>query len=151
MAPATGFGISVQTVAQFWLIWQLREHYQVETFLFVLPPVAAMVVLFLAASAALPSEVPERGLDLKQWYFGNRRRYWGLIVALAVAFSITDGVIYFTHALPAMEPLTFIGENTIVAMLALSLMRSQSVWWHSVCIVLFLIVNVGGNAALRLS
>ncbi|HEX3808278.1 MAG TPA: hypothetical protein VHW02_01155 [Rhizomicrobium sp.] len=151
MAPANALGISVQTIAQFWLLWQLRDHYKVETFLFVLPPVAAMVVLFLAASAALPSEVPEQGLDLKLWYFQNCTRYWGLIVALAVAFAVTDLVVYFTHAMPAMEPLIFLGQNAIVAALAVSLMRTRSPWWHGFCIVLFLVVQIGGNAALRLT
>jgi hypothetical protein len=151
MAPATALSSVISVLSQFWLIWQLRAHYRVGSFLFVLPVVATMVVLYLVASATLPREVPPEGLDLKEWYFDNRKRYWGLMLALVVSFALTDAVILFTHAVPAKEAIGFIAQSTIVAAICIWLMRTRAVWPHGIFIVLLLAVNVVGNANLQLN
>src|SRR5262249_41452497 len=75
MAPATAANSILLILAQFWLFWQLRSHPPFNNYLVALSPITTMLVLFLAASAALPNHVPEAGLDLKEWYFGNCARY----------------------------------------------------------------------------
>lgn len=151
MAPVTALNSVLLTLSQFFLFWELRTHSPFNNYLRALPPLATMLTLFLAASAALPSEVPPEGLDLKQWYFGNRVRYWGLTIVLMGCFIVTNSVAYFSHMVPGPQALTFSVEAAITAILAASLIWSQAAWWHGIVIVLFLVTGLAGNAGLTLT
>ena len=150
MAPVTALNSILLVLSQFFLLWELRKHSPFNDYLHALSPVATMMVLFLTASAALPSEVPEAGLDLKQWYFGNGARYWGLNIALMGCFVFTNVLVYFTRAVPGREALFLSVEAAIVAIFCASLIWSKAVWWHSIVIVLFLVTALVGNAGLTL-
>jgi hypothetical protein len=151
MAPVTAVNSILLILSQFFLLWELRAHSPFNTYLHALSPVTTMLMLFLTASAALPSDVPAEGLDLKEWYFGNRARYWGLTIALMGCFVFTNGVAYFTHAVPGWQALALSVEAVTAALFAASLIWSKAVWWHSVVIVLFFVTSLAGNAGLTLS
>lgn len=150
MALATALNSILLILSQFWLFWALRQHSPFNNYLRALSPVATMLVLFLAASAALPSQVPDEGLDLREWYFANRARYWGLGVALMGCFTVTNAIVYATHAVPGPLPLIFMAQNAVIAVLCGTLIWTRAAWWHGLCIVLFLAAGLAGNAGLTL-
>jgi hypothetical protein len=51
---------------------------------------AALVSIFLLASAALPDAIPEDGLDLAAYYDENRRYFWGMFGLFALLAFILD-------------------------------------------------------------
>ena len=98
---------------------------------------AALISVFLLASAALPDEIPEDGLDLGAYYVENRRYFWGMFTLFALlafvldllAASETTGVP--TGALNAIPTLG-------IAALMLSLAFVENRRFHSVVVLLFL-------------
>lgn len=151
MAPALAINAIIFVLSQFWLTWQLREHYRVGSFLDILPIVTSLSMVYLVASATLPSRVPEEGLDLREWYFENRKRYWGLVLAMSAAFIFANLMSLLMHAFPAPVVAIFIAESIAVGALSVSLIRSRNAWWHSVCIVLVIAMNLINDAGLQLS
>lgn len=51
---------------------------------------AALVSMFLLASAALPDEVPEDGLNLRAYYDENRRYFWILFTVFTLLAFVLD-------------------------------------------------------------
>jgi hypothetical protein len=76
--PTAAAAVTIQVMAQFWVFWFSRAEERTYTFAstFVLACVLALV--FLIASAVLPDEVPEAGIDLRVFYEENRRYFWSL-------------------------------------------------------------------------
>jgi hypothetical protein len=97
---------------------------------------AALITMFLLASAALPDEVPDDGLDLSAYYDENRRYFWVLfalfnLLAFALdSLAITDGSV-------GTGPLRAIPSLSIAALL-LSLAFVRKHPYHSVVVVLLL-------------
>ncbi len=52
----------------------------------VIPYFVALLLLFLAASASLPDEVPEAGIDLKQFAERTHLYFWSVYTAFVVAW-----------------------------------------------------------------
>jgi hypothetical protein len=52
-----------------------------------LPLYAAFSLMFLACAATLPDRIPDQGIDLREYYFANTRRVWGLFAG-AFAFGL---------------------------------------------------------------
>jgi hypothetical protein len=91
---ATGF-VFLSVLSEFFSLWQFRGLVALSFFGLVgLMSVATLVAL--AACAALPDEVPAEGLDLRAFYFGNRRYLYGVLaLAYAADFARTT-VLYWT-------------------------------------------------------
>jgi hypothetical protein len=82
MAPATAANASLVTLGEFWILWSDRDQWKGNfSFFEFLPYAVALFLMFLSAAATLPDEIPAEGLDLKIFYFDNRRHYWGLVAA----------------------------------------------------------------------
>ena len=82
MAPATAVNASLVTLGEFWILWTDRNQWTGNySFFQFLPYAIALLLMFLSAAATLPDEVPAEGIDLKAFYFDNRRHYWGLVAA----------------------------------------------------------------------
>lgn len=47
----------------------------------VVPPFLALILVFLAASAVLPDEIPDAGLDLGEFFDEQRAYFWGIYSA----------------------------------------------------------------------
>lgn len=96
MAPATAVNASLVTLGEFWILWGDRDLWKGPFSLFQFLPFAiSLFFMFLSAAATLPDEVPEEGLDLKAFYFDNRRHYWGLVAAY-FAFNIAINLVNLT-------------------------------------------------------
>jgi hypothetical protein len=151
MAPATALNSILLILSQFWLFWQLRSQAPFSSYIVALSPIATMLMLFLVASASLPRHVPAEGLDLKEWYFDNRARFWGLSIALSGCFFATNVVVYFAHIEQSALAIAFIPQCLIAAALCASVISSRAVWWHTVIIILFIASNLVSNLHLTLS
>jgi hypothetical protein len=107
MALATGVNASLLTLGQFWILWGDRDQWTGDfSFFEFLPFGVSLLFMFLSASATLPDKVPDEGIDLKAFYFDNRRHYWGLVAA------------YFTF-------------NILLNLLGLIRFGANEVWWHN--------------------
>ena len=138
MAPATAIYAATITLGSFWSLWVRRNDVVHHTFLTALPTAIALGLLFLTCAAALPDDVPQSGLDLKAYYFDNRRRFWGfstgthalnLLTWLLALVQFDDGGKAMTHGF-----LPMIG-NGMEAAVSLSLVFVRASWWHAIGIV----------------
>lgn len=150
MAPATAFNSILLILSQFWLFWSLHAHSPFNNFLIALAPIGTMLVLFLMTSATLPSQIPEAGLDLKQWYFDNCSRFWGLVIALMGCFIVTNTLVFLIHGVSGPQPLIFIGQCVITAAWCASLIWSRAAWWHGTSIVAQIAINLAEFGSLTL-
>lgn len=73
---------------ELWILTRL-EHVTYFQLVWLLAP---QFVYFLAASAVLPDQVPEEGLDLLAWYM-DERRYLFAVLGLAMMLDVIGAVI----------------------------------------------------------
>jgi hypothetical protein len=135
MAPATAVYAATVTLGSFWSLFVRRGNVDHHTFLTSLPTAIALGLLFLTCAASLPDDVPEQGIDLKAYYFDNRKRFWG--------FSTGTHVLNLLTWLFALVELGFHGKtlaqslypmvgNSMEAAVSLSLVFARAPWWHAV-------------------
>ena len=138
-APAIAFLSAVLVIGEFMSTWSSKNG--TIRFINVLPTVGLFVLLFLGAAAALPDEVPPEGLNLRNFYFSNRAHFWGLMTLFMLAQAL----------LVALNPLNrtslsslflFVGQDLLVALICASLIWIGRSWWHAVCIMAFLGVEI---------
>jgi hypothetical protein len=105
-----------------------------------LPTLGSLVILFLMLAAVLPDEVPERGLDLKEWYFGNARYFWSLNV---VGLTILLVSFAATHLRTGPDVLQFLTHQVLnFALLAGAVLLSftKRLWVHGLYVAFALAV-----------
>lgn len=102
---------------------------------------AALIAMFLLASAALPDAVPEDGLDLAAYYDENRRYFWSLFAVFTLLSFVLDVLAYTgAPAIPA-GPLRAIPTLGIAALLlSLAFVRKRA---YHVGVVLLLLLFFG--------
>lgn len=99
-----------------------------------------LLLLYLVASAVLPDEVPEAGLDLEDHYYRTRRHFWGLLTAVYVmllAYAALRPV--FTEQ--PLVPMALV-SNAVMAAVSLSLARVRRTGYHSVVVVLLVALTL---------
>lgn len=148
LAPAMAVNAVLFTLATFWrqwVQWQINPHRTIY-FISELPLSAGFFLLYLACAATLPDDVPERGLDLRAYYFDNRRRIWGLFSATfalylstwAIGFAQTGSIV--TLQLNAI----YILMEVVGLVLAIVTLIARAVWWNHIAVIalgiLFLLV-----------
>jgi hypothetical protein len=98
-----------------------------------------LLLLFLVASAALPSEIPAEGIDLKQFYIGNRRYFWGLQAGVDLVLML------FALLQPKIsgQPVNMVAviSNLIMAAVAVSLVLVRRIGYHA-AVVLILVTLI---------
>ena len=105
-----------------------------------LPTLASLVVLFLMLAAVLPDEVPERGLDLRQWYWDNCRYFW-LLNVIGLAILLTEFAAIHVRTWP--DVLQFLSEKRLnIALLAgaVLLLFTKRPWAHGAYVIFALAV-----------
>jgi hypothetical protein len=133
-------GLVALTVLQFWWTFFRTGRLQAwSVYGQFLPLLALVVVLVLLASAALPDEVPEPGLDLAAYYADNARYFWSLY-ALFLALAGVVTVWPAWGARPAGALLASQIPNVVVLSLAGSLAVVRRRAYHAVLVPLLLVV-----------
>lgn len=112
-------------VAWWWALFGLRAavEWNFFYFLFVL---LSPVTLFLAATFALPDVGEERTIDMRAYYWDNRRFFFGLLAASTLLDAVRRGV----HAGTMADPGAL--ANAITGLLLASLGASRSERYHAV-------------------
>lgn len=67
------------TLVLWWWSFRWFSAITSETIASFLPKFVLLVVSFLMMAAALPDEIPESGIDLRQYYFSSRVHLWSLV------------------------------------------------------------------------
>lgn len=96
-----------------------------------LPKMAFLCLTFLQMAAALPDEVPEHGVVLRDFYMSSARHLWTLVSAsllLSLVIGIADDGRELAAAVGSRWPV-FISTG-----LALACLRSRRVWLHALAI-----------------
>ena len=143
MAPATAVNSSLVTLGEFWILWGDRDQWKGRySFFQFLPFAVALFLMFLAAAATLPDEIPEEGLDLKAFYFDNRRHYWGLVAAYFGMNLVLNlvGQLWTGPGAPWQESLRWLVGDVIGVVVAVLLMIFRTTWVHVAGNVLSLIL-----------
>jgi len=99
---------------------------------------AALVTMFLLASAALPDAVPEDGLDLSAYYDENRRYFWVLFTLFNLLALALDYLAYTGEPAIPTGPLRALPTLGIAALLlTLAFVRKRA--YHVVLVPLLLV------------
>jgi hypothetical protein len=98
---------------------------------------AALISMFLLASAALPDAVPDDGLDLSAYYHENRRYFWILFAVFTVLAFVLD-MVGGSEVIGPTGPLRAI-PTLMVAALLLSLAFVSKRGYHSAVVLLLLV------------
>lgn len=109
-----------------------------------LPFLGGLILLYLICGAALPDEVPEQGLDLRDFYFANAPFFWTLFTVLIGQFVLVRvgrnlayaGLDATIAVLPAVVP------NLLLIVLTASLIRVKRSWWHGLMLVLLPLLSI---------
>ena len=116
------------------------------TFAAFLPNLGSLILLFLLASATLPDEVPESGLDLKTYYLANRTSFWGLFLLWIAALSLNEIVASAALGRSAGEIVPSVGGNLVFLPVFALLMWTKRRWIHGLALAFCLLVVVGSWA-----
>ena len=127
--------MALTLITLFFEIWNLTRLERLTYFQLVWL-LAPQFVYFLAASAVLPDEVPEEGLDLLAWYMADRHYIVGLLAfAFALDFlsQVLDGWHFFMSH-PNFFWGFFIPANAAALTLVGIMLLSRRVWVHGLAL-----------------
>ena len=138
------FIVLLVLLTNFFALWQLTQTERM-SFLELCWLLVPQFIYFLAASAALPDEVPAKGLNLFDFYVAERRYLYALLL-LAIVVEITDGTIrlglfdqdpqrYLTHYLPL---------NLVSFLSLLAMFWRREKWVHGTALGILLVVAYFG-------
>ena len=137
-APAVALLSAVLVIGEFMSTWSSKTG--TIRFSSVLPSVGLFALLYLGAAAALPDEVPPEGINLETFYFSNRAHFWGVMTLFMAAQTLLVAVNPLNQATTGF--LFFVGQDSLVALVCASLVWIRHAWWHAICVVAFLGVEL---------
>ena len=147
LAPTFAAMMLLVTVGFWWWSYDWYDGASSATVAGFLPRFLFLIVAFLMMAAALPDQVPEEGLDLREFYFSSRVQLWTLLsLTLTLSILITymdspEGVAAFAaRAWPA-------GLAVVAAIIAAC---SPRVWVHGLAIAWIFGVTLYHNLFLRI-
>jgi hypothetical protein len=138
LAPLAALLVTVSIVNAWWSMDPVFGH--ALTFAAFLPNLATLILLFLLASAALPDQVPDHGLDLGHYYMDNRGYFWGLFALWVVALVANEAVVARAAGRSALAILGDTWANLAFAALFILLMWTRSRWVHGAVLVFSLAI-----------
>jgi hypothetical protein len=107
-----------------------------------LPILANLIVLFLLLAAVLPDEVPEYGLDLKQWYWRNARYFWALNIIGLTLLLATFAATHVRNGPDVIQFLTEKSPNFVLLGGAVLLLFTRRAWVHGIYVAFALAVMI---------
>jgi hypothetical protein len=96
LAPSFAITMLLLMVVFWWWSFHWYGDVKSATALSFLPKFLFLCVSFLMIAAALPDEIPEQGIDLREFYFASRIRLWSLVsftLLLVIVIDIADNWI----------------------------------------------------------
>jgi len=105
----------------------------------------SLISLYLFAAASLPSEVPEEGVDLREFYKANSRYIWGAFIMSVTLATLSSTIKLVSESAPVSLAPVFL--NVSIVGLGVVLMVSKSRQVHSVIVgVMVLVLTVASGA-----
>jgi hypothetical protein len=98
------------------------------------------LLVFMAAAAILPDEVPDDGIDLEAFYFSERAYIWTAVLLSGfanLAINALDRPERFTFATD--DGVRYLLGSAFLLALNLPLIRSRNPWVHAACIAAMLV------------
>jgi hypothetical protein len=145
-APAAALLALTTLLFIWWSFYQPPEEVTAMRLGGFLPIMAALVLLFLMAGAALPDEVPPEGIDLRTYYERNGRYFWGLYAGLVGWLFAAEFAPAAWRRLQAGEPLSAVLANHAFDVIGLGLFASLAIvrrrWWHAVALAIVLVASI---------
>lgn len=98
-----------------------------------------LFLFYLVVSAVLPDDVPEAGLDLREFYLDNRRHLWGLMAGVNLLLLIAGTLrpLFLGEALPWSA----VAINSSMVAIPASLAWVRRIGYHA-AVVLILVAIV---------
>jgi hypothetical protein len=94
------------------------------------PSLAALIILFLLAAAALPDDVGPEGVDLRAFYSEQQRTIW-VLYAAALAVLIARNSAFTLMSGGTWNMVVDQGlSDVIVLLIPISLAVVRARWWH---------------------
>ena len=149
MAPTMALSAAILTRGAFWHQWIVVRTYPQPRHFFItsLPIYAAFSIMFLACAATLPDRVPEHGVDLREYYFVNIRRVWGLFAATFALGLVTVGVMFFRSGWDIVELRESLFPAVAVCaggfLLSVVSLLTRALWWHRIAVIASLVLFLG--------
>jgi hypothetical protein len=152
LAPLAAIVAFLKIVNQWWAWFATAQVARSLTFEMFVMVLAATVMMFLLAAAALPDELGEGPVDLRAHYAAVARRYWLLFASeLAVIIGVeTWGQIAIGHARPDVRALLLSPVSAIiVASVVLAFVRNR--WIHTLALIGLIALYMGKSFGHSLS
>lgn len=108
-----------------------------------LPIFLVLVLSFLMVAAALPDEIPESGIDLRQFYSSSRVHLWSLMSATLGGFILLYSIRNWSIGL---APLLSIAWPPLISLaLAIVATFTRRMWFHAFAIGWIFVVMLYNN------
>lgn len=149
MAPTIALSAAILMLGTFWHQWVgAQTHPQPQHFFITsLLAYAVFFLMFLACAATLPDEVPERGLDLREYYFANIWRVWGFFAAASALGLVALAVAFFRSGwdVAMLRENLFPGIAVCAGGFLLSVISllTRAPRWHRIAVIASLLLFLG--------
>lgn len=147
LAPVFATMMLLVTVGFWWWSYDWYADATSATVASFLPRFLFLIVAFLMMAAALPDEVPDQGLDLREFYFSSRIHLWSLL-SLTLALSIL--ITIFDSDDGAAQMAVRAWPAVVAVLVAVIAACSRRVWVHGAAIAWIFAVTVYHNLWLRI-
>jgi hypothetical protein len=148
LAPLAGVVAFLMTVTQWWNWFGEERIAGGLTFPMFLAVLVAAMLLFLLCATALPDDLGEESVDLRQYYASISRRFWLLFLAHWAA--ATGGVVWAWITIGKAE-LSQIHPAWLTMPIALPLVFVKNRWWHGVSLIALIALYIGPHLGQTLS
>jgi hypothetical protein len=134
------------TVLFWWFSYRWYQDATSATIAGFLPKLLFLLIAFLMIAASLPDEVPNEGLDLREFYLSSRTHLWSLVtlsLIVIVVINIVDrGVGWFdiSRFWPQLISIALAGTAAV----------SRRVWLHALTIAWLFYWTVHWNLFARI-
>jgi hypothetical protein len=137
-APLAVAALVLLTVVQIW--WSIAgARTGPLTIGFFLPTLVELIILFLLAAAVLPDEVPQAGIDLRQYYHDNGSYIWSLYAAALGWLLVVNLAALITRGASVFQILNSMAMDVFVCALMVSLIFVRRRWWHLLVLLILLL------------
>ena len=131
--PLIWAALALMMVVNYWWgtylgLTTVREPSSAGAYLFGL---ATPIILYLICAAALPSRVPQTGVDLQESYFAESRYFFLLLAAYFVSIPLVGA---------AAQETPVVVMRWVASLIAASLLLTRSGWYHWVATLVFLAI-----------
>lgn len=120
------------TLVIWWWSFSWFSNVTSESIASFLPRFLILVLSFLMMAAALPDEIPEGGIDLKQFYLWSRVHLWSLMTATLGGYILLYWVDHWSLGIPRLMAAS--GPAMINFAMAVIATLTPRMWVHALAI-----------------